>query len=227
MTDQTIPPEVQRKDVQERVQNAVDLAEGFEQYAVSTDVEYTAGAEDLRAVKAQIKAITDKRLEITRPMDAAKKSVMAFFAEPLDRLTKAESTIKRGLLAYKQEQDRKAAEERRKAAERQQREEERLRRQAEEAREKGKEARAEILEERAAVRSMAPAETKTAAAPKVEGVSTRKVWRFDITDPAAVPEQYKIIDERKIGGVVRALKADANIPGVRVYSEDTMAARRG
>ena len=64
------------------------------------------------------------------------------------------------------------------------------------------------------------------AAPKVTGISTRKKWLFEITDPAQVPEQYKTIDLKKIGGVVRALKGDTDIPGVRAYSESTMAAGR-
>ena len=60
-------------------------------------------------------------------------------------------------------------------------------------------------------------------APKVAGIATREVWRFEVTDPALVPREYLVVDESKIGKVVRALKGDAVIAGVRVYSERQLA----
>ncbi len=65
----------------------------------------------------------------------------------------------------------------------------------------------------------------TVVTPKVAGISTRKQWCFRITDAALVPREYLVIDEKKIGGVVRALKDAANIPGVEAYEEDVIASR--
>jgi uncharacterized membrane protein YqiK len=64
-----------------------------------------------------------------------------------------------------------------------------------------------------------------AGARKVSGISTRENWTFEITDPALIPREYLMIDESKIRGVVRALKDATNIPGVRAYSEKSIAAR--
>lgn len=64
----------------------------------------------------------------------------------------------------------------------------------------------------------------TRAPPKVAGLASREVWKFQITDPAAIPREYLTIDEQKIGRVVRALQAETSIPGVRVYSERQIAA---
>ena len=55
--------------------------------------------------------------------------------------------------------------------------------------------------------------------PKVEGRHYREDWKFQIINPRELPESYKMPDEKKIGGVVRAMKAATNIPGVRVYME--------
>jgi hypothetical protein len=56
--------------------------------------------------------------------------------------------------------------------------------------------------------------------PKMEGGPVyRTIWKFEITDATLIPRQYLTPDEVKIGGVVRALKNQANIPGVRIYSE--------
>src|SRR5580704_16022757 len=55
--------------------------------------------------------------------------------------------------------------------------------------------------------------------PKAVGVSTAVSWKFRIANAALVPGQFKIIDDKAIGAVVRALKDKANIPGVEVYTE--------
>jgi hypothetical protein len=52
--------------------------------------------------------------------------------------------------------------------------------------------------------------------PKVAGSYQVEIWDYEIIDPLLIPEEYKIIDEKKIGGVVRALKGLTNIPGVKV-----------
>jgi hypothetical protein len=54
--------------------------------------------------------------------------------------------------------------------------------------------------------------------PRVPGLTYRDDWKFEIIDSAALPREYLIPDEIKIGRVVRALKGTTNIPGVRVYS---------
>jgi len=52
--------------------------------------------------------------------------------------------------------------------------------------------------------------------PKVEGVSYREGWQFEIERPDLLPREYLVPDEKKIRGVVNALGDKANIPGVRV-----------
>lgn len=55
--------------------------------------------------------------------------------------------------------------------------------------------------------------------PKVAGISFREVWKFRIKNPDIIPKMYMLPDMVKIGGVVRSMKEQANIPGVEVYSE--------
>jgi hypothetical protein len=59
---------------------------------------------------------------------------------------------------------------------------------------------------------------------KAPGISCREVWRYEVTDPEQVPREYLTIDHSKLGGVVRALKTAATIPGVRIWVERTIAA---
>jgi hypothetical protein len=85
------------------------------------------------------------------------------------------------------------------------------------------EAKTEQLQERAAtVASTVVAATVTT---KGTGVSMRTVWKFEITNPAAVPREYCMPDEIKIRKIVSALQADASIAGVRIYREAVVASR--
>lgn len=58
------------------------------------------------------------------------------------------------------------------------------------------------------------------AVPKMAGGPVyRTVTKFRIDNAALIPRQYLVPDMVKIGGVVRALKQAANIPGITVYEE--------
>lgn len=61
--------------------------------------------------------------------------------------------------------------------------------------------------------------------PETNGLSLRKEWKFVIVDAKLIPREYLIPDEVKIRRIVRAMKEQANIPGVRIYSEDTVSQR--
>lgn len=63
------------------------------------------------------------------------------------------------------------------------------------------------------------------AAPKVAGLTFTEVAKFEVVDKALLPEEYKIADEIRIGKVVRALKTEARIPGVRVWMEKQPASK--
>jgi len=74
----------------------------------------------------------------------------------------------------------------------------------------------------------APAPTKTPIPEKtkLEGTSLRTIWRWEITEQDKIPREYLKVDDKKISAVVRALKKGALIPGIRVFSESTIASRR-
>lgn len=187
--------------------------------------------ESLRAVNAQAKAAA-------APFETAEreiKSRMVEYSNEQDRIRREEQ--RKAEEAARRERDRLA--ERQRKAEAESREKaEALRRQAEEAEAAGRAAeaaklaaKAEKVEERAAEKvedlqlreAMVVAPVIECEAPKVAGIATREVWRFEVTDPALVPREYLVVDEAKIGKVVRALKGDTAIAGVRVYSERQLA----
>jgi len=62
-----------------------------------------------------------------------------------------------------------------------------------------------------------PAVVLQSSTPKAKGVSSVQTWDFEITDANLIPREYLIPDLTAIGGVVRALKDKASIPGVKVF----------
>lgn len=62
-------------------------------------------------------------------------------------------------------------------------------------------------------------------AEKIEGISMRKTWKYRIIDVNLIPRDYMIADEKKIGGVVRAMGEQAKIPGVEIYCETSVAGK--
>jgi hypothetical protein len=58
------------------------------------------------------------------------------------------------------------------------------------------------------------------AAPVAAGVAERKGVDFEVVDPNAVPDDYWILDEKKIR---KAVKAGVQIPGVQTRAKTTLA----
>ena len=135
-----------------------------------------------------------------------------------DQLGRAKATV----LALKNAWDTKLAMARRAEQDRLDaaaaRERARLEERARKAAEAGKHEKAAVLEQQAA----APQPRQMPVAPPPpKGMSKRQVWRYEITNAALVPREYCSPDEGKIGGTVRTLKETANIPGVKIWMEET------
>lgn len=220
-------------------------------YAVTTPEQYTAGAEDLRRVKAAQKKLEETRQSLADPARLAWQRINDFFKAPAERLIGVELSIKRALTRYADEQARLQREEQRKAEEAAQRERERvareareaeakaaeLRRQAEEAAAAGNAKEAAKLEsraERSEVKADAKAMESAAVVapvisrepPKVAGVTHRTEWKYEILDASKLPAAFLVPDERKIAATVRAMKQDAGAlfgDSVRVYAVRSIA----
>lgn len=191
-------------------------------FAVTTHAQYEEAAKLLGKVKGYGKRLTEIRLGMTRPLDESKRKIMALFADPLERLEGAERQLKRALQVFEGEQERIRREEQRKADEAADKERRRLEAQAEKAAQKGNTEKAVQLQEKA---SMTVAPVVSGPPPTAPGISSRANWKFEVTDPALIPREYLQPDLQKIGAVVRALKGDAAIAGVRVFAEKITNAR--
>lgn len=209
---------------------ALQLVEAFE--VVDAPSAELAG-EELRAIKTRAAALEEQRKAITKPMDDAKKAVMDLFRGPVDLLARAEGILKGKLLAYQQEEQRKATEARQAAERAAQAERDRLAAEAAQLAAQGRAGEAMVKEQ---VASMIVAAPPAVAEPvKVAGVSTRTSVEFEVVDLLALvkavgerPELLSLVavDSVKLRAYVRGLGTACNLPGVRVYEKQSLAAGR-
>jgi hypothetical protein len=193
---------------------------------VSSEGEYREAVDALNAITSKRKTLEEKRLEITRPLDAAKKAIMDFFRAPADVLDKAERVIKGALSAFEvRRRERIEAERRelqRKADEAAAAERKRLAAEAERLAAEGRVETAALKIERA--ETLQAREITTVPGEKVKGVSYRTTWNYRIADADAIPREFMMVDEQKIRRYVSAMKGDTKIAGVEVFTEQHVAA---
>ncbi len=117
-------------------------AEGFLTTARSITIDcpemYQTAATELQQIKRKAKDLEEQRVGLVNPLNSVVKKINDLFRAPLDFLAQAESTIKRAMITFDQEQERIAAEERRKAEEAAARERARLQAEAAEREAKAK-----------------------------------------------------------------------------------------
>lgn len=144
--------------------------------AVTTAEEYSATAETLRQVKAAQKRLEETRTSLTGPINAALRRLNDFFRAPAERLVNVERSIKRGMVAFDEEQDRIRREKQRQADEEARQARERAEREAAAAREKA-EREARELRERAEAEAAAG---RQAEAAKLVARADLKIERAEV-----------------------------------------------
>jgi hypothetical protein len=211
----------------------VALVSSVDALTIETSEQLGASGVLLTTIKTRQKALTALRLSITRPMDDAKKRVMAVFQPAVDRLAHAERTIKGAVLTYTQEQERQRQEAQAKLDADAERERLHLLEQAEAHRETGREGRAETLEQRAETvhaPTVAPAETPSGA------IHVRTTWHAEVVDLALLakacaegqqPIGFIEPNMTALNAMARTSKDGLAIPGVKAVSEEGVAARVG
>lgn len=191
---------------------------------IKTTDDYVRAGEVLLTIKEIRKKIEATFKPIKQKMDAAKKEVLDQEKAADAPLAEAEAWLKPQISTYLAEQERiRREEERRLQEEARKREEEARLQAAIEAEKSGNKEEAEaIIEEKPYV---APVVVPRAV-PKVSGISEKSNWTFEIVDELLIPRSFMIPDVGKIRGVVKALKNQTNIPGIRVIEERGIAAGR-
>ncbi|MBT9133201.1 MAG: hypothetical protein DDT33_01737 [Firmicutes bacterium] len=167
---------------------------------------------------------------------AAWKGVVAEEKKGTDICDRAVSVAKSKALIWKQNQDRIIAEEQRKlqaeADLKARKEKERLEKEAEKL--KTPEKKEERLQ--AAAEVVAPVVTVASPVANVKGVGSRKVWKGEVTDmaaliaaatPGSVAASFLEVNQKRVDGFARSTKNTVKVPGVDFVEIEGLTIRGG
>jgi len=205
-------------------QKALNVPEQAAIIKITDSQTYEAGCNVLLVIKDLRKEIDAAFDPIIKKAHEAHKEAVMQKKKADAPLCKAEGIIKPKIALYQAEQEHiRRKEELRLRREAEKAEEERRLAEAVEAEKAGdKELAEEIIAAPVEVAPVILAKTT----PKVAGVVMKEIWKFEVTDINQIPREYMMPDLTKIGGVVRALKGQTKIAGVKVYAENNIAAGR-
>lgn len=192
--------------------------------AITNNNDYVKAGNILLTIKDIRKKIEATFKPIKQKFDAAKKEVLDQEKAADRPLIEAENWIKPLISGYLIEQEKiRQAEERRLQEQARKEEEERRLLEAIEAEKNGQQDEAQAIID-------APVQAPPVVVPKtvqkVAGISQRENWDFEIVSESLLPRQYLMPNLVAIRQVVRGLKGNANIPGVKVFKTSSIAAGR-
>ena len=196
---------------------ALSIIEQGKAVVIKSSDDYTAAGSLWTTIKGIMKQVDESFDPIIQKAHQAHKEAVAQKAKIYDPLKSAYVYVKKVMSDYDAEQDRiRKAEEARLRETARKEEEDRLIMEAIAHEKAGeKEIADAIMEEPIYV---APIVLKKEV-PKVQGMSFRTIWKFRIIDEKKIPREYLKVDDVKIGGVVRSMKKQTNIPGIESYEE--------
>lgn len=195
-----------RPEVAQALSTVSALEQQYVTYQVKTVEQYTASADDLKAIKRAQDAVQAEADKIVKPAYATYKAALGFFQKPLGRLAAIEERIKGALRNYQDEQRRIQAKRQAEAEEAARKEREKLEARAAREAAKGREDKAEALQLQA---QSVVAHVPVVETPKIAGLSRAEKWTYRIKNPDLIPDSFWMLDEAKIGKLARSLKKDA------------------
>jgi hypothetical protein len=194
-------PQNVKAEVEVEGRAAHEALSEIEAFVISSDEDLAFAAEVLTEVKGNYARLEERKKQATDPLNSALRTIRDWFRPAQDFYAKAETTLKGKIADYHKRRN--------------------------------DERQAALLAAAAAHQSGDGQGTQAALAavppppPKVDGVSVREDWTYEITDFGAVPDKFKAINHALLLAVVKESKGNTNIPGVRAVPVNKVVARAG
>lgn len=198
-----INPQVRDELTHEAAQTAqaMKLLESFE---ITNEDDFTFAGNLLKLAKEKWKALEERRTEVTRPLNEALRAVNGWFKPAQEPYKQAELVLKQKISAYLLAQ--RAA----------------------------NEAAMQAAAQAAQAGDVDQAAQHVAAlveAPKVQGVSMREVWDFEVVNLDEVPREYLCLDAAKVRAAIWYADTERTpprpIPGLRFFLKGQVSVRVG
>lgn len=166
---------------------------------ITNDADLAFAAEILGEVKGHYNRLEERKKQATGPLNAALKTIRSWFQPAQDHYSSAEKVLKDKIAAYHAMR----AKERQAALDA-----------AAAAHQAGDNEATQV-----AIAAVPP------APPKIDGVSVRDDWTYEVVAFGLVPDKYKVINHALLTAAVRESKGYTNIPGIRPVQVNKVVAR--
>lgn len=206
------------------IRRVIDFAHQAMKLVVSDDASRAGASQQLREVATLAALVEKSRKERTAPLDREKADLMRGYRPAEEELADARRALDKQISTYDNEQEQRRRVEQARLDREAEKERAKLQKAAERAAAKGDIAKAVQLDSQAQT-TVAPT---LPSIPRDEGVFRRTDWKFAIIPEREheVPREFCRPDEATIRKYVNAMKDRAQIPGVRIWPEETTIVRR-
>jgi len=195
-----------QQQTQELMNKAELIVREAKEMVVRDKDSLTAAVDFLGKIATAKKEVDSRRRFFTDPLNQQVKSINDLFRGYSDPLGEADRIVRNKVLVYQAEETKRVAEEQQKAFE--------------EAKTRAEEASKHPTEEFVPIPINIVEEPEKTVRAGAGSATTRQVWTFKIVDLSLVPDEYKVVDEKKIAAVVKA--GVRNIPGVEIYPTSSL-----
>ena len=207
-------------EISQEVQKVTEIVLEMNGFRVNNNDEYVEANRRRQIVKSLKKEIEQRFSTPIQKAHEAHKSLTQWRSRELKKLDIPLAFYNRQVLDWenKQEEIRQARERELQEAARKEAEEKQL---AEAAllEKEGKPQEADAVLEEPVIVAPVVVEKET---PKLEKTQFRTTWVHAVENAKIVPDEYKIVDEVKLGKIVRAMGDSIKIPGVKIYQKKTI-----
>jgi hypothetical protein len=192
--------------VEEYVQRVNDLLDFSRSRQILNNEDATGAVDDLSIIAITTKDLEDRRKEYTGPLRARTDEINAVFKTVSDPLAQADKITRAKLQTYRDEQRRRHDDE------------EKLNRDKLALAQREMELKGELSPDT----NVQPVPVTPAPPKKMEAhmgsAGTRKDWTYEILDFKALPDEYKLADDKKLMAAARAKIA---VPGVKAWQVES------
>ena len=209
--------ELSKQQIEKAERRVLSLADQADSFVVETEIDVGIASEFLKGIKDTENKIEAKRLEFTGPLNQSLKAINTTFKNLKEPLAKAKRTVSDKILSWRKIEAakvRKAEEEARKI------EEEKIRKIQETC-----ESEIDVKDKQEMIEEIMEEEEPEVIIKKPEttigNTQARKIWTFEVTDFAKVPDKYKMINQVEVMADIRAGERD--IPGIKIYQKEILS----
>lgn len=208
-------PKIDTKKAEAALTEANMVLDTAQQVIVKTPQQAQVAGDWRNKIKMKLKQLDEERKELTRPLDDVKAKIMDKYRPAIEALNSAYKLFDKGLSDYLAIQERIRQEQQRKIEAEADKKRQEAEAKAKEWADKGNNKKVEEWLDKAD-NVIAPV---VAEVPKVEGISTRKDWDFEIINPNEVPRDFCIPDEKAIRAFIKATKGTKPIAGIKIFEK--------